>query len=106
MNTDDEKKKQVLYHAQRTMYFNDLLIKQCDSWLSEEEGLRNVERRIRERNKSIENGKLKIENERRHQELDKHQSVVTENAAQNPNRWKTVLRKLRIENFLLNNYLQ
>ena len=50
MYTDDEKKKKILYHAQRTMYFNDLLIKQCDSWLSEEEGLQNIEKRIREQN--------------------------------------------------------
>jgi hypothetical protein len=38
--------------ARHALYYTNLLIKQCDSWLSEEEGLKNVEMRIQEREKA------------------------------------------------------
>jgi len=41
----------ILYRAEKLLYYNNLLIKQCDSWLSEEEGNKNMEKRIRERKK-------------------------------------------------------
>jgi hypothetical protein len=39
----------IRYHAQNLLHYNNLLIKQCDSWLSAEEGNRNMEKQIRER---------------------------------------------------------
>jgi len=41
----------ILFRAEKLLYYNNLLIKQCDSWLSEEEGNKNMEKRIKERNK-------------------------------------------------------
>ena len=40
-----EEQKEILALAEHTKYYCDLLIKQCDSWLSEEEGLKNIEER-------------------------------------------------------------
>ena len=40
-NTKKEQ-KEILALAENTKYYNDLLIEQCDSWLSEEEGLKNL----------------------------------------------------------------
>ena len=68
----DDKKKEILYHAERVLHYNDLLIKQCDSWLSEEEGVKNMEKRIREREKAQKKAKfcgffgMKIENQSNH----------------------------------------
>ena len=42
-------KDEIIALAKQAHYFTDLLIKQCDSWLPEEEGIRNVEQTIRER---------------------------------------------------------
>lgn len=53
MDTERESKKdEILFRAKKLLHYNDLLIKQCDSWLSEEEGMKNVERRIMEREKA------------------------------------------------------
>ena len=38
--------------AQRLLRYNELLVEQCDSWLSEEEGMKNMEKSIREREKA------------------------------------------------------
>ena len=51
MNTSKDNKDEILFHAQKLLHYNNLLIKQCDSWLSEEEGNRNMEKRIREKRK-------------------------------------------------------
>jgi len=43
MDTINEKKKRdILFHAEILMYYNELLIQQCDSWLSEEEGYESM----------------------------------------------------------------
>ena len=45
MDTDDKnrvERKKILSLAERTKDYCDLLVKQCDSWLSEEEGLKNL----------------------------------------------------------------
>jgi len=42
---------EILKQAEKLLYYNELLIEQCDSWLSAEEGNRNMERRIAERRK-------------------------------------------------------
>jgi len=51
IGSKDNKKDEMLYHARKCMYFNDLLIQQCDSWLPAEEGNRNMEAQIIERKK-------------------------------------------------------
>ena len=51
---------EILKQAERVLYYNELLIEQCDGWLSAEEGNWNMERRITERRrKDIEEGKEK-----------------------------------------------
>jgi hypothetical protein len=52
------KKEEIMFHAQRLLHYNDLLIAQCDSWLSEEEGNRNMEERIIAKNKKTNQKKL------------------------------------------------
>ena len=49
---EDKKNHEILFHAAKLMRINELLIKQCDSWLSAEEGNRNMMREIRERGKT------------------------------------------------------
>ncbi|MDR0232114.1 MAG: hypothetical protein LBI82_08355 [Dysgonamonadaceae bacterium] len=39
----------ILHTAKKVHHYNELLIVQCDRWLSEEEGNRNMEKKIRER---------------------------------------------------------
>ena len=53
MDTKNDKLDEMLYHAYRCLYFNEMLIKQSDSWLSAEEGNRNMEKRIREQKTRI-----------------------------------------------------
>jgi len=48
---DEKKKNQILHQAERCLYFNNLLIEQCDNWLSAEEGNANMTKSIRERRK-------------------------------------------------------
>ena len=45
----DRKKEEILASAERTLHYTNLLIEQCDSWLSAEEGNKEMERRILER---------------------------------------------------------
>ena len=48
---DEKKKDEILYHAERTLYFNNMLIKQCDSWISAEEGNANMMKSLMEKQK-------------------------------------------------------
>jgi len=48
---DDKTKDDILNHAQRTLYYNELLIQQCNSWLSAEEGNANMIKTIEEKRK-------------------------------------------------------
>jgi predicted NAD/FAD-binding protein len=41
-NIDEKKKKEILYHAQICLHYNELLIEQSDGWLSIEEGNANM----------------------------------------------------------------
>ena len=53
MDTIDEKTKQdILREAKILDYSLERLIKNCDSWLSEEEGRRNMQIRFNEREKA------------------------------------------------------
>jgi len=53
-NVSEEERKEILALAENTKHYCDLLIKQCDSWLSEEDGLKNVEERMKKKSKKIE----------------------------------------------------
>ena len=55
MNTEKNIKEEILVYAMIMQHYNDLLIAQCDSWLSAEEGMKNMEMRIRERMKMKKN---------------------------------------------------
>lgn len=59
---DVKKKKEIRYHAERCMYFNELLIKQCDSWLSAEEGNANMIKCIEERKRKEREEQIKSKN--------------------------------------------
>ena len=41
------KKDKMLFYAQKILGYNNFIIKQCDSWLSEENGLKNTQMRIK-----------------------------------------------------------
>ena len=58
METEKNIKDETLLRAEKTLYYNNLLIEQCNSWLSAEEGNRNMEKQIQERRKK----ELRIEN--------------------------------------------
>jgi hypothetical protein len=60
MDTDNDLKDEVLARADRLLYYNNLLIEECNGWFSAEESNRNMEKRIAERKKK-EKG-LKISN--------------------------------------------
>ena len=45
MVTDNIKQEDLIYLAKRTHRYCELLIEQCDSWLPEEEGQKNLEKR-------------------------------------------------------------
>jgi len=47
MNTPEDIQNKIITKAQSLHHYNELLLKQCDSWLSEEEGLKNVEKKIK-----------------------------------------------------------
>ena len=50
MNTAlKNKQEDILVCARKVQHYNHLLIAQCDNWLSEEEGMKQMEKRIRER---------------------------------------------------------
>ena len=48
-NTKKKVQDELIFRAKKMLHYNNLLIDQCDSWLSEEEGVINVEKRIKER---------------------------------------------------------
>jgi len=51
MDTEQKAKEKMIALAEHTLHYTELLIKQCDSWLPEEEGRKNMEQRIMERQK-------------------------------------------------------
>ena len=52
MDTEKNIKEDILLRAEKVLDYNNWLIKQCDSWLSAEEGNRNMEKRIEVRRKN------------------------------------------------------
>jgi len=57
MNAKIDIRKEILLRAQLLLHYNNLLAEQCDSWLSEEEGMMNMEKSIREREKALRGSK-------------------------------------------------
>jgi hypothetical protein len=45
MDAKNVEKDEIISLAQKTKHYCDLLIKQSNSWLSEEEGVKNVKKR-------------------------------------------------------------
>jgi len=54
MDEENDIRASILQRAERLLHYNNLLIKQCDSWLSAEEGNRNMEKRIIEKRRRDE----------------------------------------------------
>ncbi|MDR2971434.1 MAG: hypothetical protein LBU83_05845 [Bacteroidales bacterium] len=53
MNNKKDIKDEILFRAEYLLYQNELLIKQCNSWLSEEEGNEIIMMKIKKkRNKN------------------------------------------------------
>jgi len=52
MDVDGKIKDEILFRAEKLLYENERLIKQCDSWLPAEEGNRNMLKRIEDRKKT------------------------------------------------------
>jgi len=63
MNEENDIRASILQRAERLLHYNDLLIKQCDSWLSAEEGNRIMEKRIIERRRRGESNSHKTGND-------------------------------------------
>ena len=57
-DTPKDVKDEILYHAEKCLYYNELLIEQCDNWLSEEEGFNNMMKAYEERRKEERNLKI------------------------------------------------
>jgi hypothetical protein len=51
MDSKEKLRDEVLARAEKLLYYNELLIEQCEQWLSTEEGNRNMELRIMEEKK-------------------------------------------------------
>jgi len=51
MNIEKNTMEEIRLRAEVLLHYNNLLIKQCDSWLSEEEGMKNMEMKIAEKRK-------------------------------------------------------
>ena len=47
----------IINSAEKLLYYNNLLIEQCDRWLSAEEGNRNMMRAIEERRRRLKKEK-------------------------------------------------
>ena len=49
MDNEKDIKDDILKRANKLLYYNNLLIEQCENWLPVEEGNRNMEKRISEK---------------------------------------------------------
>jgi len=56
MKPDKEIQEDILKHAEKLLYYSDLLIEQCESWLPAEEGNKQMMEKMRRRKQ------LKIKN--------------------------------------------
>jgi len=51
MKLKNNLQNKILFHAKKLYHYNELLITQCNSWLPEDEGNINMEKRMMEKNK-------------------------------------------------------
>ena len=51
MDTTKDIDNDIRYRAQKCLYYNELLIEQCDGWLSAEEGNANMMKAFEEKRK-------------------------------------------------------
>ena len=51
----ENNKEDIMHSVRKSLYYNNLLIEQCNSWLSAEEGNKNMMKKIM---KQAETGKL------------------------------------------------
>ena len=53
-NKEDKskRKERILFRAEKLMFYNNLLIEQCDSWLSAEEGNKIMMKKIMKKTKN------------------------------------------------------
>ena len=58
MSTSRNVNDEILFHAEKVLYYNDLLVKQCDGWLSEKEGNENMMKQIMERERATRAAKI------------------------------------------------
>jgi hypothetical protein len=58
MERQDEKQDKIRYHAEKALFYTDLLITQCDSWLPAEVGNENMIAAIRKRKKGKRSKRL------------------------------------------------
>jgi len=49
MIAETGRKKEIIALAEHAMHYTDLLIKQCNSWLPENEGVKNMEIQMKKR---------------------------------------------------------
>jgi len=49
MSKEKNIREDILNRAEILLHYNNLLIKQSDSWLSEKEGMKNIEKQVMER---------------------------------------------------------
>ena len=59
MNASDDIKNEILFRAEKVLYYNNLLIAQCNSWLPAEEGNKNMMRKIMEKEKAKRKKKIR-----------------------------------------------
>jgi len=59
MNISKNKMDEIRSRAEVLLHYNNLLIEQSDSWLPEEEGMKNMEMKIAERRKKEKQIRIK-----------------------------------------------
>ena len=65
MEVKKEIQDEIIATAQRVMYYNELLIEQCNSWLPAEEGNRIMEARILENMRKEKAEKMALEKQQK-----------------------------------------
>jgi len=59
MDASNDIKNEILFRAEKILHYNNLLIAQCDNWLSAEEGNENMMRQIMDKEKTNRRNKIK-----------------------------------------------
>jgi DNA/RNA-binding domain of Phe-tRNA-synthetase-like protein len=70
---------EMLYYAYRSLNYYEMLVKQCDNWLSEEEGIKSMEKEIKERARKKRKEKTKKAKEKILKFIKKYKSLNIKN---------------------------